>query len=364
MKAGPPFLSLTAESHLMAKTLISITVPACNEATNLPLLYDRLVATLRPLETKYEFDVILLDNASTDSTRQVGIDIANRDARFRYVRYSRNFGFEASLLAGLDLARGQASINLVSDLQDPPELISEMIAKWEQGFDVVYGEVRQRNDSSRIKTLGAYVAYRLIERLAECKIKANATDYRLLDRRVITSLQQMREPHRYMRGLVHWVGYKSIGIPYDRSPRERGDSHGNIFYCIKFAFHAIFCFSAKPLHFATWFGLGITAISCSLALLYSVLYFAHFSIFTPPPPGITTLFLLVLFSIGFNSLFLGIIGEYVGRIFEQGKTRPIYLIEEQHQKKAQADPLGASVLEDNPAIHSAVTDPQNSHHGT
>jgi dolichol-phosphate mannosyltransferase len=318
----------------MAKKLITRAIPACNEAKNLPLLYARLCTVLAPLEASFNFEIIFLDNASTDSTRDVARDIVNRDPRFRYVRYSRNFGFEASLLAGLDLSRGDAAISLVSDLQDPPELIPDMLVKWSHGFDVVYGQVRQRNDSSRLKTLGAHMAYKLIERLTECKIKANATDYRLLDRRVITALQQMREPHRYMRGLVHWVGYKSIGIPYDRSPRERGDSHGNIYYCIKFAFHAIFCFSAKPLHFATWFGLCITVTSSLLALLYLVLYFVNFHIFTPPPPGITTLFLLVLFSIGFNSLFLGIIGEYVGRIFEQGKTRPIYLITEDHKNNA------------------------------
>lgn len=346
----------------MAEKLISITVPACNEATNLPLLYDRLVAVLSPLEARFSFEIILLDNASTDTTRQVALAIVERDSRFRYVRYSRNFGFEASLLAGLDLARGDAAISLVSDLQDPPELIPDMIAKWEEGFDVVYGQVRERNDSSRLKTLGAYVAYRLIERLTDCKIKANATDFRLLDRRVIASLQQMREPHRYMRGLVHWVGYKSAGIAYDRSPRARGDSHGNIYYCIKFAFHAIFCFSAKPLHFATWFGLWITATSSFLALSYMVLYFANFHIFTPPPPGITTLFLLVLFSIGFNSLFLGIIGEYVGRIFEQGKTRPVYLIEEQYQKKTAEDFVGASVHNTKPMSHTPCTNPQDRHH--
>jgi dolichol-phosphate mannosyltransferase len=165
-----------------------------------------------------------------------------------------------------------------------------------------------------------------------------------------------------MRGLVHWVGYKSAGIPYDRSPRERGDSHGNIYYCIKFAFHAIFCFSAKPLHFATWFGLGITAVSSMLGLLYLVIYFANFRAFTPPPPGITTLFLLVLFSIGFNSLFLGIIGEYVGRVFEQGKSRPIYLIEEQCENRTQAVQLGAFAPETPLPPQSAQNIPQAGHY--
>ena len=327
----------------MQKPLISITIPACNEAANLPILRDRLLATLVPLEAKYDFEIILLDNASTDATREVALAIAAGDSRIRYVRYTRNFGFEASLLAGIDLARGVAAINMVSDLQDPPELIPSLIAKWEEGFEVVYGQVRERNDSSRLKTLGAHTAYWLIERLTECKIKANATDYRLLDRRVITSLQQLREPHRYMRGLVHWVGYKSAGVPYDRAPRKRGNSHGNISYCIKFAFHAIFCFSAKPLHFATWFGLVITVLSGLLALLYVILYFAKFSVFAAPPAGITTIFLLVLFSIGFNSLFLGIIGEYVGRIFEQGKARPVYIVHEQHPPAPRPDVDGRHV---------------------
>ena len=308
--------------------LITIAIPAFNEAENLPSLEMRLDDVLKPLEEKYQFEIILLDNASTDNTRNYARELVKRDLRWRYVRYSRNFGFEASMTAGIDRARGEAVIQLVSDLQDPPELIPELIARWEDGYQVVYGEVRERNDYNQLKTLGARIAYWLIYHLTDCKIKPNATDYRLLDRDVVEALKELREPHRYMRGMVHWLGYRSTGIPFDRAPREKGASNNDIYLCIKIALHAILCFSAKPLHLATWFGIGITVASTALGSIYVLLYFIPLKSLTPPPPGIMSLFLFMLFSIGLNSLFLGIIGEYIGRIFEQGKRRPLYYVDE------------------------------------
>ena len=203
-----------------------------------------------------------------------------------------------------------------------------MLRLWKQGADVVYGKLTKRNDDNWMKTLGAKIAYQMICRLSDCKIVPGATDFRLMDKKVVANLRLLREPDRYMRGLVHCVGYKQVPIIYERARRTRGESSARLYYCVKFALHAVICFSSKPLHIVTIFGLAITAISVSLGLLYVLLFFARPTFLAPPPPGITTVFLMLLFMIGSNALFLGIIGEYVGRIYNQGKARALYLVEQ------------------------------------
>lgn len=311
-----------------ALPLISIVIPAYNEEENLPVLFQRVDAMAAGLTNICRLEMIILDNRSEDRTREIARGQCARDARWKYARYSRNFGAEASLLAGLDLASGDAVITLFSDLQDPPELIPQMIAKWQAGAEVVYGVVQERNDSSFLKTLGAKVAYRLINLLTDCRIPENATDFRLLDRSVVQVLRGMREPDRYLRGLVHWVGFRQDFFVYDRAKRQAGDSSASFIYCVKFALHAIVCFSAKPMHLAMLFGLFLTTTSLLLTIAYTILYFVRPVFLTAPPPGVTTIILLALFILGVNSLFLGIIGEYVGRIYNQGKQRPLYLVAE------------------------------------
>jgi len=309
--------------------LISIIMPAYNEEANLPRLFARVGNVADQLAASYRFELIILDNCSRDRTRELARDHCRIDPRWKYLRYSRNFGAEASLLAGLDVAEGDAVINLFSDLQDPPELIPQMLEIWQRGAGVVSGIVRERNDSSLMKTIGAKLAYKLIYLLAECKIPENATDFRLMDRSVVNVLRQMREPDRYMRGLVHWVGFQQEHVLYDRAKREGGSSSANLIYCVKFALHAIACFSSKPMHLAMVFGVFLTSTSALLGLFYLMVHLLKPSFLNAPPVGITTVILLILFILGFNSLFLGIIGEYVGRIYDQGKHRPLYIIAEQ-----------------------------------
>lgn len=270
----------------------------------------------------------MLDNASTDRTGALAKRQCQQDSRWKYLRYSRNFGAEASMLAGLDHASGDAVINVFSDLQDPPELIPQMLAKWESGADVVYGVLRTRNDASYLKTIGARIAYKLIRRLADTTIPENATDFRLLDRKVVDALRQLREPDRYLRGLVHWLGFRTDHFVYDRAKRQHGQSSANVWYCFKFTLQAIICFSSKPMHLAMYLGVTLTSSATGLALLYFALYFIRPAFLTPPPPGLTTVLLLSLFSIGINALLLGIIGEYIGKIYNQGKQRPLYIIAE------------------------------------
>lgn len=308
--------------------LISITIPAYNEQDSLPALFDRLNSVLQSLKGSYHFECILLDNGSNDRTPEIARELCAGDPRWKYVRYSRNFGSEASLLAGLDFASGDAVINLFSDLQDPPELIPQLLEKFEQGHEVVYGVVRQRSDDSWLKSLGARIGYWLIYRLTECNIPPNATDFRLLSRKVYLHMRNLREADRYMRGLTHWVGFKKIGVEFDRAPRVRGQSAANLIYCVYFTLNAIVSFSARPLRWVMIFGVMVTFLSLFLAFTYVVLHYFPVSFLPIPSPGITTAVILILFGLGLNSLFLGIIGEYTGRIYNQGKQRPIYIVDE------------------------------------
>jgi dolichol-phosphate mannosyltransferase len=308
--------------------LISIAIPVYNEEDNIPKLHQRLNDVLKQLESKYLFECIILDNRSSDKTITIAKDICFKDNRWRYIRYSRNFGSEASLLAGLDFANGDVVINLFSDLQDPPELIPKLLEKFELGYDVVYGVVRKRNDASILKTIGAHAAYWLIYRITDCSIPPNATDYRLLSKKVYTQLRELRESDRYMRGLIHWIGFNKVGIDYDREPRFLGKSEANIYFCLSFAVNAIVSFSSRPLRWVFIFGITLTFFSVILTLIYIILHFYPIHYFPVPSAGITTAILLILLVLGINSLFLGIIGEYIARIYSQGKKRPIYIVDE------------------------------------
>lgn len=308
--------------------LISITIPAYNEQENLPVLFERLNGVLAPLQDSYQFECIIFDNGSTDATPTVSRKLCESDSRWKYVRYSRNFGGEASMLAGLDYASGDAVINLFSDLQDPPEMIPKFLEIYETGYEVVYGVVRERSDHSWLKSKGARIGYWLIYKLTECNIPPSATDFRLLSKKVYVQLRSLREVDRYIRGLTHWIGFKKTGVEFDRAPRLRGKSEANFIYCIFFTLNAIVSFSGRPLRFAMLFGLSITSLSMGLALLFAITHFAHPAGFPNPPPGLTTLVILVLFSLGIQSTFVGVIGEYIGRIYNQGKGRPIYIVDQ------------------------------------
>lgn len=316
------------------KTL-TILVPVLNEEENLPVLRSRLDPVLKGLEPKLQAEIIILDNCSQDGTRAVAHAICASDPRWKYVRYSRNFGYHNSLAAGYDLASGDALIVLAGDLQEPPELIPRMVDLWEQGNDVVYGVLEERNDSNIVKTLGAKVFYELIYKVSETPLPKSATDFRIIGRRVIDVVRSMREPDRYLRGMVHWTGFRQASFRYDREKRVRGTSTAGILYSANWAINAIICFSAAPLRLAAYVGL-MTMLITALASIYFV--WARF--FPPqwmpvPPTGTTFLILLLLLAIGLNAFFLGIIGEYVGRIYSQGKFRPLYVIEECINLKVQ-----------------------------
>lgn len=307
---------------------LSLICPAFNEEKNLPRLHERVTALFAgPLAT-YDYEVILLDNCSEDATREVAMRICAADSKWKYLRYSRNFGFDPSITAGLDHADGDAVITLLSDMQDPPEDIPRFVKEWENGAEIVNGVVRDRNDGNWLKSLGAYISYKLIYHLSETRIPPGATEFRLLDRKVVLAMRQLREPDRYLRGLVNWVGFRRVLLPYDRAPREDGESKAGLWFCVKYALNAIICFSAKPLQLATYFGLLTTFTSIALAAAYLFVYVFQPDFARLPPAGISTLVLLILFGIGTQSFFMGLIGEYLARVYNQGKQRQLYIVAE------------------------------------
>ena len=308
--------------------LLTILVPALNEEGNLLPLYERLQPVIESLRPRVQCEVIMLDNCSTDRTREIGQQLCARDPAWRYVRYSRDFGYHGSLACGFDLARGDGVVVLAGDLQEPPEMLPMMVDLWLQGNDVVYGVLEKRYDHTWLKTLGAHAFYWLFYRLADIDMPMNATDFRIISRRVLDVVRQMREPDRYLRGLVHWVGFKQVSFPYDREPRVHGKSNVGVGVSIMWALNAIVCFSAKPLRAVAVFGAVVMLLSILVSLFFV------YSFFFPPESvplrvsGVTALALLVMFGTGVNALFLGVIGEYVGRIYNQGKLRPLYVIDE------------------------------------
>ncbi|HMP74706.1 MAG TPA: glycosyltransferase family 2 protein [Kiritimatiellia bacterium] len=304
------------------RRLISITMPARNEEGNLPRAYDEVTAVMARLP-QYDYEVIVIDNASVDRTLEIARGFCGKDARWKYVRFSRNFGGETSLTVGLRLAKGDAVINLFSDLQDPTDRIPDFIAKWEEGFDVVSGILQDRQDSSALRGIAARMAYRLIRASSDIDIPENATDFRLVSRRVVDAFNRLNERQRYVRGLMHWVGFTKCEIPYNRRPRQWGRSKAPFWWCFQFALNAITSFSTKPLKLFMVFGSAVLLGSILLSLYYAATRILNID---DPPRGIPTILVLLLLNLGVVSLGIGLLGEYMGHIYTEVKRRPLFVI--------------------------------------
>lgn len=300
-------------------TLITIVVPALNERENIGPLEKELTEALEGLP--YEFEFIVVDNGSTDGTDAAVKEICRRDARWKYVRFSRNFGVEASITAGYRLASGDAIVVLYSDLQDPPQFIPAFLEKWREGYDVVYGVRTVRPGDARWRNTVVKLVYRAISALAEVPIPKNAGDFRLISRPVRDALESCGEYNRYMRGLIAWLGFRQTGVGYERRPRRAGKSKAPLGGLVIFALNAFTSFSVKPLRVFSLLGFGLLAISLLAVPVYAFLYVTG-----DPPPGVTTLIVLALLGIGVNSLGIGVLGEYLGRTYEEAKRRPLYVI--------------------------------------
>lgn len=302
-------------------TLVSIVIPALNEQDNIGPLEREVAESLGDLP--YDFEFIVVDNGSTDGTEVAVKAICSRDARWKYVRFSRNFGVEASITAGYKLASGEAIVVLYSDLQDPPQVIPKLIEKWREGFDVVYGVRTVRPGDAKWRNAMVRVVYGVIAALADVPIPRNAGDFRLISRRVADALESCNESNRYMRGLIAWLGFKQTGVDYERRPRAAGESKAPIGSLIVFALNAFTSFSVKPLRIFAYLGFGLVLLSLLAVPIYIVLFLTG-----DPPAGITTLIVLALLGIGINSLGIGVLGEYLGRTYAETKRRPIYVIAE------------------------------------
>ena len=303
------------------KKLISIIIPAYNEEDCVDELARRLAA-LFDSESEYSFEVVIVENGSTDSTWDKLQAISESDSRFKILRLSRNFRMDGGLTAGLDYVTGDACVLMTADLQDPPELISEFLRKWEEGWENIYGVLTKREGTGPIRTMNSKLFYWVAGKLTDGKLPKNASDFRLVDRKVYETVRTMTERNRFVRGLFAWVGYKSIGIPMERPPRFGGVSNAHTFKVIDLAFKGIFANSYKPLRLITLFGMGLSFTSFVSILPLSILW-----IFSGVPfAGFGTLVSLFLLVLGFLSLMLGILSEYVGLIYEEVKARPNYVV--------------------------------------
>jgi len=301
-------------------TLLSIIVPVFNEEAVLPEFHSRLMGTLGTLPIDAE--IIYVDDGSSDNSLDCLHGLHQRDRAVAVVSLSRNFGKEAALTAGLDHAQGNAVVVIDADLQDPPELIPEMVRYWQQGYDVVYGRRAGRDGESWVKRFTAYAFYRVIERLCKVRIPRDTGDFRLLSRRAVDALIRLREEHRFMKGLFAWVGYRQKAIDYRRDPRYAGDSKWNYWKLWNFALEGITSFTTTPLKISTYVGLLI-AMS---AFVYGLYMVVQTLLHGNPVPGYPSLLVVMLFLGGSQLIALGIIGEYLGRMFNEVKGRPLYLV--------------------------------------
>lgn len=306
-----------------ARSLISICVPVFNEERNIDPLYEALVPVLEEVSDRYDFEIIFTDNHSTDRTVEVLERLVQRDRRVRAIRFSRNFGFQRSILTGYMNARGQAAVQIDCDLQDPPSLILEFIRQWESGYHVVYG-IRTTRKESWWMNATRKLFYRLIDSLSEDELPLDAGDFRLVDRRVLDELRRLEDSQPYLRGTIAALGFNQLGIPYERQERRRGESKFSFAELIGLALDGILNHSVVPLRIATYLGLAI-----SVATLLAILVYLVGRIFFGQnwPPGFASIIILILGSLSLNALFLGIIGEYLGRIYRQVKKRPLTIIE-------------------------------------
>ena len=311
---------------MSTKKTISILIPAYNEAEVLRHLYERL-NKLAGETPNYNFEFLFVNDGSRDQTLEIVKRFAADDSRIAYVNLSRNFGKETAMIAGLDHVTGDATVIIDADLQDPPELIPEMIKYWEEGYDDVYARRSSRQGESWLKKATSTAFYRILQKSTRIPIQQDTGDFRLLDRRCVEALRKLRESQRYTKGMFSWIGYKKKEITYDRDPRFAGETKWNYLKLVDLAVEGIVSFTTAPLRWSTILGL-LTSFAAFVYIAY-LLIRPLFGISTGE--GYSSIMAVVLFLGGIQLLSLGIIGEYVARIFNETKQRPLYFVEEYHQ---------------------------------
>lgn len=305
---------------------ITVLVPAYNEEEVLPALFDRL-GKLADAHATYAFEFLFINDGSRDKTLRLIEDFATRDHRVSYVNLTRNFGKEIAMIAGIDHVKSDALVIMDADLQDPPELLPNMIKLWEQGYDDVYARRSARLGESWLKRTTSYWYYQLLQRSTNIEIQPDTGDFRLLDKRCVKALQQIREHERYTKGLFSWIGFNKKEITYVREPRIAGKSKWDYFKLFNLAIEGITSFTTAPLRFAVVLGLVVSL----LAFVYIIILLTRTIVLGPDLSGYPSMMAVILFLGGVQLLAIGIIGEYVGRIFNETKQRPLYLVEKYHK---------------------------------
>ena len=307
---------------------ITVLIPCYNEENSIDLLYEHLQKVISQLQ-EYNFQVLLVNDGSKDNTLAKMQELNEKDPAVSYLSLSRNFGKENAMLAGLDYADGDAVILMDADLQDPPELIPQMLQEWEKGYDDVYARRRTRAGETWFKKASAHWYYRILQKFSDIDIPADVGDFRLLDRQAVDALCLLREKQRYTKGLFSWIGYNKKELLFDREPRAVGSTKMNFLKLFGLAVDGITSFSVAPLRLASVLGLFIS----SVAFLYLLYVVGKTLLFGDPVAGYPSMISIILFIGGIQLVVLGIIGEYVGRIFYEAKRRPDYLVSEYNGKK-------------------------------
>lgn len=300
---------------------VSIIVPMYNEESVIDALFKELYQVLESVDVDYE--VVCVDDGSKDNTRQLLVEKAQQDPRVKVVLLSRNFGKEAAMTAALDYASGDAVIPLDADLQDPPELIEQMIAKWHEGFDVVYAKRMSRDADTALKRNTAGLFYKVFNTLSEMPIPENVGDFRLMDRRVVDAIKQLPEKDRFMKGLFCWPGFRSMTIEYERQERQDGESKFNYWGLWNLALNGITSFSSLPIRMGVYLGLIVAAS----AFVFGVVIVFRTLVIGVDVAGYASMMVVMLFLGGVQLFFLGLLGEYIGRIYKEVKNRPIYIVD-------------------------------------
>ena len=307
---------------------ISIIIPAYNEEESLPILYERMVKLMDNMK-EYEFEILFVNDGSKDKTMQIIKEMREKDKRITYVDFSRNFGKEIAMIAGLDYATGDSVVFMDADLQDPPELIPELVKYWEEGYDDVYAKRKNRKGETFLKKFTSKMYYRVLQSLTNVEIQKDTGDFRLLDRRCVNALKKMRETGRCSKSMFSWIGYKKKEVLFDRDPRVAGSTKWNYKKLIDLAIDGITSFTTSPLRISTYISIP-TFITLFVYFIYVIVksIVTHTAI-----QAFQAIILLVLFFSGIQILLFGIIGEYLGRIFNESKNRPLYLVNEYNGEK-------------------------------
>ncbi len=311
---------------------ITIIIPAYNEEESLPHLYERLEKLMSSME-HYEFEILFVNDGSKDNTINLIKEYREKDNRISYVDFSRNFGKEIAMIAGLDYATGDCVIFMDADLQDPPELIPELVKYWEEGYDDVYAKRNSRKGETWLKKFTSKMYYRVLQHLTNVPIQQDTGDFRLLDRRCVNALRKMRESQRNSKSMFSWIGYKKKEVLYDRDPRIAGQTKWNYKKLVDLAIDGITSFTTSPLRISTY----ISIPTFIVLFVYFVYVIAKCIVTSTMIQAYQAIILLILFFSGVQILLFGIIGEYLGRIFNESKDRPLYLVNEYNGKKEMND---------------------------